>query len=217
MNLGFQTFSAAALALGVVTNAYGQGTPDDHNRLYLSLSGLWVEQNDADFEIDDLPGVEAEITFDDGFGVVAAIGQELPNSPFRLEFEYAYREAETETIDVEGMSAPLDSDVEIQSFMLNGIIDFKLGDGPFGVYAGAGLGVAITRFDIRSINGIDNDRSEWNSSFAYQGLAGVTFEVGDNAELFGGVRWFDALEVDITNVQLDTSSIDFEAGLRFFF
>ena len=114
-------------------------------------------------------------------------------------------------------SGPLDSDVEIQSFMLNGIIDFKLGDGPIGVYAGGGIGVAVTRFDIRNVLGVENDRSEWNSSFAYQGLAGVTFELGDSAEIFGGVRWFDALEVDITNVQIDASSVNLEVGLRFYF
>ena len=102
MKLGFRIISAAALSACVATKAVGQTTADEANRLYLSLSGLWVEQDDADFHADNVPLFDgSQLTFDDGFGVAAAIGEDLGNSPFRIEFEYAYREAETETIETD--------------------------------------------------------------------------------------------------------------------
>jgi hypothetical protein len=85
MKIEYRMVSAAALALCAWSTASAQVTEDDMHRLYISVSGLWVDQGDADFDVDDLFD-DGEWTFDDGWGVAVAIGQSLADSPFRLEF-----------------------------------------------------------------------------------------------------------------------------------
>jgi hypothetical protein len=55
------------------------------------------------------------------------------------------------------------------------------------------------------------------ASFTYQGLAGTTCEPNESAETFGGVRYFDALDAEVVNIEIDTDNINFEVGLRYFF
>lgn len=207
-----------AVALSAPMSALGQGIAED--RFYMSVSGMLVDQGDAEFDVDGLFD-DGEWEFEDeGWGAALAIGQHFADSPFRMEFEYAYRHA-----DAESIRAPVfgpnpvtaDADLETQSFMVNAYIDLKLGDLPLGVYGGAGAGVALTRLDQRSIMGVPFDFDGTATSFAYQVLAGVTFELSDSAEIYGGVRYFDALEGDTVDISLDSDSMSFEAGIRFFF
>jgi opacity protein-like surface antigen len=190
---------------------------DDRAGLYTSIAGLWVMPKDGELTVDGVSSGEVE--FDDGFGASVAIGFDLPALPISIEAEYTWRDAETETLNVTGLGFPVsfDADLGSHAFMLNGILNLKLGETPFGLYAGGGVGYVLTTVDLAAVAGLPVDGDEEDFTFAYQLRGGVTLDLTDNIILFGGVRWFDATEPDIDGVEVELQSLDFELGLRLYF
>ncbi|MCP5082070.1 MAG: porin family protein [Alphaproteobacteria bacterium] len=124
--------------------------------------------------------------FDTGFAVQGAVGTQLPMN-FRTELEVTYRENDLKnSFTIIGI--PLDStgDVSAVTVMANVLYDFQLFD-QFKLFAGGGIGVASIHLDFKRgpglpgfvlANGNDN-------RFAYQAIAGASFEVFDGVSIFG--------------------------------
>ena len=207
---------AAISALLAMTGA-AHGDDDDRYGIYGSISGLWVMPQDGDVTVDGAGSGELE--FDDGFGVSLALGYDLPALPISLEVEYSYRDAESETLSISGLPVPVDfeADLGLHTFMVNGVLNFNIGGTPLGVYGAAGIGYTLSTVDVASIAGLPVDQDEEDFTFAYQLKAGMTFELTDDVLLYGGVRWFDALEADYDDVEVEEASVDLEIGLKFYF
>ena len=190
---------------------------DDRAGLYTSIAGLWVMPEDGALTVD---GVAAgDVEFDDGFGASLALGFDLPALPISIEAEYTWRNSESETLNVTGLGIPVsfDADLGLHAFMLNGVLNLKIGDTPFGVYAGGGVGYVLSTVDLAAVAGLPVDGDEEDFTFAYQLRGGLTFNITDNIMLFGGVRWFDATEPDFDGVEVELQSLDVELGLRLYF
>ena len=182
---------------------------------YVSVSGLYVLWTDSESTASETPAGygPGSLEFDGGFGVLAAIGYEMGldgDIRARVEGEFGWRQA-----DYDGSLQPLgfSGDLTTLSLMVNAILSFDtdLGLRP---YAGAGLGWAGHDVTIDEIEGIDitsipeSERSDEESEFAYQGIAGLGFAVSDQVELRGGYRYFGAG---------GDGSHNFEAGILFRF
>lgn len=207
---------AAALVLSFIaaTSAFAG---DDRAGLYTSISGLWVMPEDGDVTIDGIAAGDVE--FDDGFGLSLALGFDLPALPICIEAEYTWRDAETETFNVTGLPMPVsfDADLGLHAFMLNGLVNLKIGDSPIGVYAGGGVGYVYSTVDLAAVAGFPVDGDENDSTFAYQLRGGLTLDVTDDIMLFGGVRWFNASEPDFDGVEVELETLDIEFGVRLYF
>src|SRR5688572_25212509 len=188
-------WTLAALA-GLAATRIAHAADDDRAGLYTSVAGLWVMQQDGDVSVDGTSGGEVE--FDDGFGAAVAFGYDLPALPVSIEFEYSYRDAESETLNITGLPAPVsfEADLGMHAFMINGIINLPLGDTPFGLYGGGGVGYVLSTVDLASVAGLPVEDDEEDFTFAYQLRGGVTLNLTDDIMVFGGVRWFDATEPD---------------------
>jgi opacity protein-like surface antigen len=195
----------------------GVRADDDHAGLYTSIAGLWVMPEDGDLTIDGV--ASGEVEFDDAFGASVALGFDLPALPISIEAEYTWRDAETENINITGLGFPVSFDAELGShaFMLNGVLNLKLGDTPFGVYAGGGVGYVLSTVDLAAVAGLPVEGEEEDFTFAYQFRGGVTLDVTDDIMLFGGVRWFDATEPDFDGVEVELQTLDLEFGVRLYF
>jgi opacity protein-like surface antigen len=179
-----------------------------------------VLQEDGDLSDGSLglPG-GGEVEFDDGFGVAVALGYDLPVLPLSLEFEYSFRNSESETLTISGLpgSVSIDADLGSHTFMANAVANIEFEGTPIGIYGAVGAGFTLSTVDVASIAGLPVDSDESDITPAYQLRAGVTFRLTDDLQLFAGARWFDALEPDFDGVELENASIDIEMGLRFYF
>jgi opacity protein-like surface antigen len=192
--------------------------------LYLKVSGMWVQQEDSD--VTSLGGVplplDASVEFDSGYGVLGGIGYTLSlGLPVSLsvELEYAFRAADADTLTNPLVPLPLAGGNDSHSVMVNAIAGLELGAG-FGLYGGAGLGATITTADLAVDLGgglMISLPSEDDTTFSWQVLGGVSFSIGGQLMLYGGVRYFDAGDVDFDSFDGENSSFAIEAGLRVYF
>lgn len=120
-----------------------------------------------------------------------------------------------------------DEDIESHSFMVNAFLDLPVGK-KFAWYVGAGLGVALVKYDVEQETQVQNMPTVWvdpNSSldlyeltptlykdkvdgneFAYQFMAGAGYDLTDTLTLTTGYRFFSIVN--------SFSSHGVEAGIR---
>ncbi|MEQ8195971.1 MAG: OmpA family protein, partial [Rhodospirillales bacterium] len=138
-------------------------------------------------------------------------------SGFRTEFELGHR-----GIDVGAVSGVTtgSGDVDIFSFMVNGYYDFK-NKTKWTPYLGIGIGGANISADaVSPISGSALDDSDL--VFAYQGMAGLTYEVNERLNLFADYRYFRTADPDFTlqnstAVESEYADHRIMVGLRWFF
>ncbi len=209
--------------------------------VYFSLSGMVAVAEDSTLK---LGGSEAELELDTGFGVSVAAGKKFGNG-WRGEVEYAYQnngvgrgkvkigdisgeerneiamalgfslsdaelEELNENINDLGLSYPGElsglEDPDLHFFMVNGVYDIT-NSGPVTPYLGAGIGIGW-------------EEEAEGTEFAYQFLAGISYEVSSRNELILGYRYRGMTDLDfkITGTDIEytatADSHNFEIGFR---
>ncbi len=186
-----------------------------------------------------------ETDFDTGFSVAGALGKRY--GAFRGEIEVAYQVNDVDShaavtaggialdgedagvlitgspnlgVNVGDLVADGQGDVSNIFVMANVFYDFDTG-GPLKPYLGAGIGVGFVdvNYSPSDVPIIQDDAT----AFAYQGVAGVAYEVSPSIDLTVAYRYRATTDV---SVEADLFSADFdienrasivEAGLRFNF
>ena len=136
-------------------------------------------------------GVNATADLDTGYSIIGAVGNSYRNG-LRGEFELGYR-----GLDVGSVSgASASGGVNVFSFMINGYYDFK-NKTKWTPYLGVGLGGANISADaVTPVSGSSLDDSDL--VFAYQGMAGLSYQVSDQLSLFSDYRYFATADPDFT-------------------
>lgn len=147
------------------------------------------------------------LNYDTGYDLEGVIGYDFGG--FRAEVEVAYKLAAGESIAVQAPGIPsqangtgsftgqraANGDVNVLSFMLNGMFDFGDDDGLQG-FVGGGVGVART--DVSSVfAGPWLDDSD--TGFAWQAIAGVRAPISDNWDVGLKYRFFNADSVGLVD------------------
>lgn len=198
---------------------------------YVRASGMAIDQQDAALRdrtagnviesaltMAGLPSSGWELESDTGFGLTIAAGHRLEQTPISFELEYSYRDVDFDRVTASGLSASAGGDGSTHALMLNVLADWRIGYGPLGVYLGGGIGLAYTEADLRSLDGAATGlASDSDTTFAWQAMAGLTWSVNERTQLYGGVRYFDAGDVDFATSGAENASVGYELGLRFFF
>lgn len=183
MKAGLVVFSATALFATVLLSGPAQGSG-----LYLS-GGLGVSlAKDANVTG---TGISTEIEFDPGPVAMVALGYGFDNN-FRAELELAGRWNDAETVG----GASGSGDTTTTSGMLNVIYDLDI-ESDFTPYLGAGLGAAnVEDNSIATISSssISND----DTVFAYQAIAGVSYDLSEVISLTADYRYFTTDDVSLT-------------------
>lgn len=184
--------------------------------------------------------------FDTGYALSASIGRRFGDN-IRGEIELAFQSNDVETHrNVQAGGIPLDSQdvgvlisgapqqgatvgavvadgqgsVETTFLMANVYYDFT-GFGDFTPYVGAGIGAGFVSVDYSpsGVGIVDDD----DTVFAYQVIAGGTYDLNDRTAVFAQYRYRATEDVE-TQVDLFPASLDvenrgsvFEAGVRFAF
>jgi len=120
------------------------------------------------------PGVRGSDS-DWGWVGLGQVGYDFGNGP-KVEFEVGYRDNDS---------------IKSWSTMVNGIYQF-LPQSSFHPFIGAGIGWAWLDSDFSGVNARNND-----NSFAYQGIAGVAYDINANLALKAQYRYFATLDADV--------------------
>jgi len=176
--------AAASLALGATANA------TTINGWYVGIEGgaNWVD--DWDHVQVSTPGLttsSAMAGFDTGWAVLATVGYGYNN--WRLEFEGGYRKNDIDTYTLDGAVVPgATGDLTEASLMVNILYDIPLTEkASFSLGAGAGADFAELSLAPPPLND-----DHW--SFAYQGIAGLNYALGQQTTLFVNYRYFRATD-----------------------
>ena len=162
--------------------------------------------------------------FDRGWALFGSIGYAFENR-IRVELELGYRDNEFDQL-YDSSSSPIDSGGGLSEFsiMANLLYDIPLGK-RWSVSLGGGVG--MDRANLK-VDTLDFDDSEWR--FAYQGIAGVNYAIGERTQLFLNYRflhvdapeftWYEDVTPGITHRTIFLSDINKQSvslGLRFAF
>ena len=184
--------------------------------------------------------------FDTGYAVSGALGRRFDF--FRAELEVAYQANDVDShtgvtvgdglalggedagvlitgsdgigVSVADFVGDGQGQIDTIFVMANAYYDFDLG-GPLKPYVGGGVGVGFIDVDYSPSGvGIIQDDA---TAFAYQAMAGLTYEVGPATELFAGYRYRATTDVEFdatlfsAGLDVENSANIVEAGLRFTF
>ncbi|HEV8679056.1 MAG TPA: OmpA family protein [Stellaceae bacterium] len=133
---------------------------------YFGGEGGWTMLDDATLRA---TGVSVNQTHDDGFNIGLRAGYEW--GPWRFEEEFSFRQNGIASVAGIGTTGNRNT----YAFMTNAIYDFSFG-WPITPHLGAGIGVAGLR-DAWGIPGIGTIAASTSWEFAYQGIAGVRYNI----------------------------------------
>lgn len=189
----------AVFILGGISSAFAQ------DRSYISLSGSYGFHNKSDlkFKHKDLAeSYSTTIDYKNNFGGAIAIGRIVDQ--FRFELEASYRKNNSKVVyfnkENKVEAVPTDVITGNASLMLNAYYDMPVSE-CVSFYIGAGAGVSSVRGDFKKkfnlratkdhtfIKELDK-KGHIDAVFAWQVMAGLTYHIDENWELFGGYRFF---------------------------
>lgn len=174
-------------------------------------------------------GTTVDIDHNTGGNAALFVGYQW--NEWRAELEGAFRHNSIDTIKVSVLGASGSTSVgdhsRIWSIMANGYYDFPL-ENCFSLYVGAGVGVGFHRLEVdaftTTVSGPVAKVNTKDTTFAWQLMTGVGYEISDQVSLFAGYRFFAITKPSdftyVGGVPVKVSWNDFpyvhsvEAGLR---
>ena len=149
-------------------------------------------------------GIAATVNTDTGLVGALSFGRAYGNG-FRAELEVSGSKASVDTVSGASNSGGAVSSL---SAMVNGLYDFKTGTA-LTPYVGFGIGVSRLRYDdVTPVGG--GTLSERDTVFAYQGIAGISYDLGDNLALTSDYCYFRTTDPNFSSGTL--GSVDSEFG-----
>ncbi|MBP6014456.1 MAG: OmpA family protein [Alphaproteobacteria bacterium] len=198
--------AAASLSLASAANA------THVNGYYVSLEGgaNWIQETDVVFDA----SASGTMDFDTGWAALGTVGYQW--NAWRGELELGYRANNSDAV---GGIGPVDGEFNEFSAMFNVLYDLRLSE-RIGLYFGAGAGADFIQYEDNNLHTIPLTDDDW--VFAWQGIAGVNYELTSRTDLFVSYRYFNADNPsfavpghsdDFDNVVKHTATI----GLRYHF
>jgi len=156
--------------------------------LYLSLRGgvNFLQDTDMTIDIAGVGSLGAELFYDTGWLAGAAVGYAWANG-LAVEGEFTYRQNGVDRETLLGTRIGLDGKESSYATMLNGY--YRIDTGTLATpYLGVGIGSAFLNVDAGPSGG--QKFNDWDTAFAYQAMAGVSFAVMQQASIGVEYRFF---------------------------
>jgi outer membrane protein OmpA-like peptidoglycan-associated protein len=211
---------AALFVMAVPAMATAQDTMKSDHMMSGQKQGFYVGAGGGvNLNLDsDLSGTGINTTadYDTGWAGVGSLGYAFGNG-FRLELEGGYRDNDVDSFS--GASSA-SGDASALSIMGNVLYDFNTGTA-FTPYIGAGVGGARIDYDGFSPVGSTSINDD-DTVFAYQGIAGVSYNLSPQAQIFADYRYFATQDPEFNaasgvGVDGEYASHTVLVGVRFFF
>ena len=187
-----------AILLGTVLTAAGAVSAEaaaNHHGWYVGgeAGANWIQDVDDHVQAGGGTFTTVNVSFDTGWAAIATVGYAFWESNWRIELEGAYRDNDQDNIVFKGgPGTPIDvgGSLDQESLMANVLYDIPL-TSKLTLSVGAGAGVANTHLKVSTF-GIDDH--DW--SFAWQGIAGLSYALTDRLDLTLNYRYFRVEEPD---------------------
>jgi opacity protein-like surface antigen len=153
---------------------------------YLGLGAGWSGMNNINFS--DAHGNSGDASTNDSALVIGSIGYRFPASPFRLELEGGYDWHRLNQIDFDGVSHAGSGRANLGSALVNAIYDFPIAP-RWAISVGAGAGAGFTDFSTGAPAEVNSTKTD----FMWQGIAGISYSLAPNTDLFVDYRYRDAI------------------------
>ena len=152
-----------------------------------------VEEEFSEVALVVPPFAQTQLEFDTGWAALATVGYAFDNN-WRIEGELGFR---TNDFDVNNFFrgkrlAPTSGDLTEYTAMINVIYDVPLAEK---VHLNLGLGAGVDYADL-DVNGVGSDS---DTNFAYQAIAGVTYEISKRLDLTLTYRYLHVESPDFSN------------------
>lgn len=199
-----RSLALAGVALAALTSGAAQAD-DLYLKLMTGYNGVPQQEIRGN-------GSSADLNYNAGYGVGGALGYQLDFDGFYLfgEGEMALRHNNFDDGEEGGMTSEFPGWHEQWSFMGNLGAGFALAES-WNVYAGGGVGYSRGTFAVDTVGVKVSDR-DW--SFAWQGFAGVGYEVAPGFTVGVEYRYFHVGDQDFTIGATDLSAdYDSHSGL----
>jgi len=201
--------TAGGFLLSASSIAYSADGPYMSGNLGLAIA------SDSDVTDSTLPGITLTIESDMGYALAGAVGYEFGN--FRLEGEIAYQTNDLDKVKALGVTLDATGDTSSLAGLLNCYYDFN-NTSLFTPYISAGIGMAqveINNFNIpgSGLPGTNDD----DTVFAYQFGVGMAYAMTENLSLDIRYRYFATSDLEFDTTDVEYSSHNFYAGIRYTF
>jgi OOP family OmpA-OmpF porin len=189
-------------SLAAITFALGLGAgavkADESTGWYVgALGGV----NHAQSTYAEYDGLSDVLDYKKGYGAGVLGGYDF--GPFSLQADVIYRRNSAKAEQYDGIEySQFGGSTTTISSMFSALYDINTGTA-FTPYIGAGVGIAQVKFTRESV-------SDRKLSFAYQGVAGVNYDVAQNVVLGLEYRYFATPGVDGIDVGYDNPYDEFE-------
>jgi len=189
MNLR-STLLAGATLLGLAgPAAAGDG-------MYIGLGAGWDGQNNVTVDQLAPPPASGQVTTNNGLIIAGSLGYKMPEFPVRLEFESGYDWHSVQSLQ-SGPTYSASGHSNVASELVNAVYDFPVAPG-WNLSAGAGVGAGHVWFAPNfsgpgAGNGLSGNIAQVDKwGFMWQGIAGTSFELAPDADLFVEYHYRDA-------------------------
>jgi outer membrane protein OmpA-like peptidoglycan-associated protein len=157
----------------------------------------WLDDTSETVNYGGIP-VPVEIQWDTGWAIEAELGYRWAEF-WRLEIEASFRENDIDTYTSNNIVTNPSGDVEQLAVMANLLFDFDVTE-TINFSIGGGIGAAQVEVEATGTTAastvfLDEADQDWN--WAYQGIAGISFETGDQTEIYIDYRYFVTNDVNI--------------------
>lgn len=172
---------ALILAFAVIIPSVAFATPAaSNNPVYFRAGGGYSMVTNA--KVTNL-GLDNSAKFKGGYSVHGAVGYRFWDM-LRMELEGTYMDNKIDSFKIAGVNVLNSGDFEQVALMGNLVLDVAFYEGLYG-YIGGGVGALYSdlTFDVGLGSGSGSD---WN--FAYQGIAGLGFDISDSIAVTAGYR-----------------------------
>ncbi len=168
---------------------------------YLGIIGgaNFLQTSDVTVSIPSQPAISAELFYGTGWAGGALFGYGWVNG-MAVEGEFTYRQNSIEGENVMGMPLPIGGHVTSYAAIINAHYDIDTAT-PFTPYLAAGAGAAFMHVNARPEGG--GTFSDWDTVFAYQAMAGVSYALSTKLKLGAEYRFFAT-----TPPQFDDNSVN---------
>ena len=137
-------------------------------------------------------GSSAGVNFNNGWALLGAAGVGVFDN-VRVEAELAHRHNSVDNFS---------GDVSSNSLMANALYDIPFALGIFKPYVGVGLGGARVKADNIGLGGVFGNLNDSDSTWAYQGIAGLSAPITDNLSFLLDYRYFSTFQ----DIEMRTST-----------
>lgn len=196
------------IALATVAAVIATPAAARDGQAYIGIEGGIVFEDQVEIEAEPFQGTpplnQAFVNTGEGWEGDVILGYDF--GAFRLEGELGYKNQDYDTFGVispnntlglpAGFRTGPSSTQKTYSGMVNALLDIGNEDG-LQFYVGGGAGLAKVKFDL-TVPGQGTYIDDSDTSFAYQGIAGVRYPVTDNIDLGVKYRYF---RIDNLNIE----------------